>query len=247
MSKTFAIAFALASFLLAVTPGPDMALFVSRTMNWGRSHGFATVLGAVTGIAVHTMLVAFGISVLIVTAPAAFWVLKIVGALYLVYILVLCIVSPRMGPRIPPDPNDPPFARKLWITSTNLIPPVFMIFAVLGSILLGWASPTEAAAIGALGHHSLTAIPIVEAWWGDQYLRVLPGPGRATFTGLAIGTTVSLLSAHGVCEGVGISGVQWPLDQFRLEPLVGLGVSNVTTADTVAVTVATGVLTIVVA
>ena len=103
------------------------------------------------------------------------------------------------------------------------------------------------AAIGALGHHSLTAIPIVEAWWGDQYLRVLPGPGRATFTGLAIGTTVSLLSAHGVCEGVGISGVQWPLDQFRLEPLVGLGVSNVTTADTVAVTVATGVLTIVVA
>ena len=33
-----------------------------------------------------------------------------------------------------------PFARKVWITSTNLVPPVFMIFAVLGSILLGWAS-----------------------------------------------------------------------------------------------------------
>ena len=49
------------------------------------SHGFATVLGATTGIAVHTMLVAFGISVLIVTAPALFWTLKIVGALYLVW------------------------------------------------------------------------------------------------------------------------------------------------------------------
>ncbi|NLD55306.1 MAG: TRAP transporter large permease subunit [Burkholderiaceae bacterium] len=82
----------------------------------------------------------------------------LMGALYLVYILVLCIVSPRMGPRIPPDPNDPPFARKLWITSTNLIPPVFMIFAVLGSILLGWASPTEAAAIGALCSVLLTAL-----------------------------------------------------------------------------------------
>jgi tripartite ATP-independent transporter DctM subunit len=82
----------------------------------------------------------------------------LMGGLYLVYILVLCIASPRMGPRIPADPNDPPFARKLWITGTNLIPPVFMIFAVLGSILLGWASPTEAAAIGALCSVLLTAL-----------------------------------------------------------------------------------------
>ena len=44
------LAFALAAFVLAVTPGPDMALFVSRTMNWGRRHGYATVLGAITGI-----------------------------------------------------------------------------------------------------------------------------------------------------------------------------------------------------
>lgn len=85
------LGFALAAFVLAVTPGPDMALFVSRTMNWGRSHGFATVLGAITGIGVHTMLVAFGISVLIVTAPAAFWVLKIVGALYLVWLAIQAI------------------------------------------------------------------------------------------------------------------------------------------------------------
>ena len=85
------LAFALAAFVLAVTPGPDMALFISRTMNWGRSHGFATVLGAITGIAVHTTLVAFGISVLIVTAPAAFWALKIVGALYLVWLAIQAI------------------------------------------------------------------------------------------------------------------------------------------------------------
>jgi threonine/homoserine/homoserine lactone efflux protein len=87
------LAFALASFVLAVTPGPDMALFVSRTMGWGRRHGFATVLGAITGIAVHTALVAFGISVLIVAAPAAFWVLKIVGALYLVWLAIQAVRS----------------------------------------------------------------------------------------------------------------------------------------------------------
>jgi threonine/homoserine/homoserine lactone efflux protein len=83
--------FALAAFVLAVTPGPDMALFVSRTINWGRNHGFATVMGALTGIAVHTMLVAFGISVLIIAAPAAFWALKIVGALYLVWLAIQAI------------------------------------------------------------------------------------------------------------------------------------------------------------
>ena len=90
----------------------------------------------------------------------------LMGGLYLAYILVLCIFSPSMGPRIPPDPNDPTFARKLWITSTNLIPPVFMIFAVLGSILLGWASPTEAAAIGALCSVLLTVLYRQFNWRG---------------------------------------------------------------------------------
>ncbi len=82
----------------------------------------------------------------------------IMAAFYLIYILALCIAKPEMGPRIPPEPDEPPFARKVWITTTNLLPPVFMIFAVLGSILLGWASPTEAAAIGAFCSVLLTAL-----------------------------------------------------------------------------------------
>ena len=64
------LAFALASFVLAVTPGPDMALFVSRTINHGLRHGIVTMGGALTGIAVHTCLAAFGISVLIVAAAS---------------------------------------------------------------------------------------------------------------------------------------------------------------------------------
>ena len=80
----------------------------------------------------------------------------IMGALYLTYILVLCTFWPANGPRIPPEPDEPPFAQKLWITTRNLVPPLLMIFAVLGSILLGWASPTEAAAIGALASVALT-------------------------------------------------------------------------------------------
>jgi tripartite ATP-independent transporter DctM subunit len=80
----------------------------------------------------------------------------LMGALYLVYIFVLCTVRPGNGPRIPREPGEPGFGEKLWITTRNLVPPLLMIFAVLGSIMLGWASPTEAAAIGALASVVLT-------------------------------------------------------------------------------------------
>lgn len=101
------------------------------------------------------------------------------------------------------------------------------------------------AALGALGHPALTGVPVLEAWWGAQRIRVLHGPGRATFTELPLGTTISLLATHGTCDGVGAAGVRWPLEQFQLEPLVGRGVSNETTAPTVTVSVSTGVLTVV--
>jgi tripartite ATP-independent transporter DctM subunit len=69
---------------------------------------------------------------------------------------VLCSLRPAYGPRVPPSPDDPPLSRRLRITAHALVPPFLMIFAVLGSIMLGWAAPTEAAALGALGSFLLT-------------------------------------------------------------------------------------------
>jgi tripartite ATP-independent transporter DctM subunit len=80
----------------------------------------------------------------------------IMAGLYLVYILGHCIVDPSRGPRLPPGEDEPPLAVKLRITATAMLPPVLMIFAVLGSIMFGWAAPTEAAALGALGAVILT-------------------------------------------------------------------------------------------
>ncbi len=101
------------------------------------------------------------------------------------------------------------------------------------------------AAIGALGHPSLTSIPLIEGWWGDQRLVVVHGPGHATFD-VAAGTTLSVLAMHGACAGVTVRGVRWPIDGGDLAPLVGLGVSNEATADTVDASVSSGVLTIIV-
>lgn len=85
------LAFGLAAFVLAITPGPDMALFVSRTLNYGRPHGVAAMSGAITGILVHALLAAFGVSLLIVALPTAFFALKIAGALYLLYLAVQAV------------------------------------------------------------------------------------------------------------------------------------------------------------
>ena len=90
----------------------------------------------------------------------------IMAGLYLIYIFTFCLIRPENGPRIAPEPGEPEFAEKLWITTRNLVPPLFMIFAVLGSILLGWASPTEASAIGALASVFLTALYGHFSWGG---------------------------------------------------------------------------------
>ena len=80
------VQFAIAAAVLAITPGPDMALFVGRAISHSRAAGLACFAGAATGILIHTMLVALGLSALLVAAPTAFLVLKIVGAAYLIWL-----------------------------------------------------------------------------------------------------------------------------------------------------------------
>ena len=99
------------------------------------------------------------------------------------------------------------------------------------------------AALGALGEVVLTSVPVLEAWWGRQRVRVVQGPGRARVA-VVPRSTVSLLALHGPCTGVSLAGTQWPLDHADLEPMSGLGVSNVAVDDMVEVSVTTGVVSL---
>lgn len=81
-------AYSVACFILFVTPGPDMSLFLSRTMTGGRRAGIASMLGASFGSLVHTALAAVGLSAVIAASPNAFLVIKVVGALYLAWLAV---------------------------------------------------------------------------------------------------------------------------------------------------------------
>jgi threonine/homoserine/homoserine lactone efflux protein len=125
------LAFALAAFILAITPGPDMALQISRAINHGFWHGIATGAGAMSGIVVHTTLVAVGISVLIVAAPAAFLALKIVGAVYLLWLAYGAIVH-GSGLRIASAGKSQPTLWQSYLTGVgiNLLNPKVVLFFV---------------------------------------------------------------------------------------------------------------------
>lgn len=70
---------------------------------------------------------------------------------FIIYIIVRCWLNPDVAPPIPSEELSMPFGRKLMLAFTALIPCTVLIVAVLGSIFAGVASPTEAAAVGALG------------------------------------------------------------------------------------------------
>jgi tripartite ATP-independent transporter DctM subunit len=75
----------------------------------------------------------------------------LLAGLYLAYIAVQCYLHPRMGPALPKEERNIPSGELFLLLLKTLFPPLFLILAVLGSILFGLAAPTEAAAVGGVG------------------------------------------------------------------------------------------------
>jgi len=84
--------------------------------------------------------------------------LVLVG-LYILYILIVAYLRPDIAPPIPQEELDAISRKQLAaMVGKALVPPLFLMIAVLGSIFAGIASPTEAAAVGAVGATLLTVI-----------------------------------------------------------------------------------------
>jgi threonine/homoserine/homoserine lactone efflux protein len=82
------LAYTVACFVLFITPGPDMSLFLAKTVSGGRRAGLAAMMGAAAGNCVHTLLAALGVSALLAASQTAFFALKLVGGLYLLWLAV---------------------------------------------------------------------------------------------------------------------------------------------------------------
>jgi tripartite ATP-independent transporter DctM subunit len=138
--------------------------------------------------------------------------------LYILYILVVCIIWPEMGPRIPPSPDEPSFLEKCRISNIALWPPMLLIAAVLGSMLFGIAAPTEAAALGAFGALLLSIV------YGDFTLKVLHESLVKTLKVTVM--ILTILMAGNMFAGVFIAGggVQ-TTEQFIQEAQLGPGLT----------------------
>lgn len=80
------LSFALATSILAISPGPDNIFVLTQSIVNGKKYGLATVFGLISGCLVHTTLLAFGVSLVIKESATLFFIIKLFGAFYLLYL-----------------------------------------------------------------------------------------------------------------------------------------------------------------
>lgn len=88
----------------------------------------------------------------------------ILSGLYALYVLFIAWIRPQDAPALPPEARTVRGAALVRQTLVAVVPPVLLIFAVLGSIFFGIATPTEAGAVGAIGACILTVINRNMTW-----------------------------------------------------------------------------------
>lgn len=182
------LAFTLAALVLTITPGPDMTLFLGRTLSQGRGAGLAAMFGATTGVLVHTSLAAFGLSALIAASPEAFLALKVAGAGYLVFLAVQAV---RQGSALNLDETKtrrPVSLARNWLTGIgiNLLNPKIVLFFV--TFLPQFVSVSDPHAVQKLFflgvYFILIATPIAVAMIlaADRFARFLKSKPRVMRT-----------------------------------------------------------------
>ena len=108
------LGFVLAAILLNLTPGTDTMYIITRSVSHGSAAGFYSVLGIISGILVHTVFAALGLSIILINSPLAFTVVKYIGASYLCYLGIKMLMSkqpsllanhlPKSSPSAPANP-----------------------------------------------------------------------------------------------------------------------------------------------
>jgi tripartite ATP-independent transporter DctM subunit len=74
----------------------------------------------------------------------------LLAGLYVVYVIIRALINPALAPKLPKEQTDIPMGQVMWALATSFLPLALLIVAVLGAILFGLATPSEAAGAGAL-------------------------------------------------------------------------------------------------
>lgn len=85
--------FLITVLIICITPGIDMMFILNRSISQGRDAGIYSALGVSVGAVVHTILSGLGLSVILQTSVVLFTIIKVVGAVYLIYLGIQMFIS----------------------------------------------------------------------------------------------------------------------------------------------------------
>jgi threonine/homoserine/homoserine lactone efflux protein len=149
--------FVLSGLLLNITPGPDSLYIVGRSASQGWRAGATAAFGVGSGTLVHVLAAAFGLSAILATSAAAFTVVKLLGAGYLLYVGVSLLRSRSSSVAAARGPVQRIAPATLWqIYSqgflTNLLnPKVALFFLAFVPQFIDPTAPNKPLAFVALG------------------------------------------------------------------------------------------------
>ncbi|TXC90479.1 LysE family translocator [Metabacillus litoralis] len=120
--------FLLAAILLNLTPGTDTMYIVGRSVSQGRAAGIISAIGIIAGLVIHTLLAAFGLSLILAQSAFLFNTIKIIGAIYLAYLGIRMIIdkkSENKNTSLPKQSNKKIFLQGML---TNVLNPKVALF-----------------------------------------------------------------------------------------------------------------------
>lgn len=134
LDPTLFAAYLLAATALVIAPGPDTMFVLASSASGGSRSGIAATFGITTGGLVHTTFAALGISALIAASPMAFDLLRVAGAIYLLWLGVKALIAfwrgLHNGGELPPSDGERSFwnAYRRGFVSNVLNPKVAVFF-----------------------------------------------------------------------------------------------------------------------
>ena len=141
------LAFALIALGMVLTPGPNMAYLISRSICQGRIAGLISLGGVALGFVFYMLCAAFGLTALVLAVPYAYDAIRLVGAAYLLW---LAWQPVRSGGRCPFQVRDLPEdgPRKLFLMGflTNLLNPKIAVMYL--SLLPQFIAPANGSVLG---------------------------------------------------------------------------------------------------
>ena len=203
--------FCAAVLLLNLTPGPDTAFIVGQSVAHGRRAGLLSVLGISVGCVAHTLALALGLSAVLAASAGAFTVIKVAGAIYLVFLGARMIVgtlrrrddATDAPPRMSSPLVAPPSGRRVFAQGfvTNVLnPKVILFFLSFFPQFVATASdskPTAFLVLGALMIAISTVYNGLVAWLaGGISHRMRSAPRIKVWLDRSIGAAFVALGAR---------------------------------------------------